>query len=283
MFVAYLTIYSGNLLPPFYIGSTSLKRFQSGYHGSVLSKKYKSIYNSELKNNPHLFDSCIISEFKTREEATECELYYQKLYDAPRSDKFFNRAWAAPNGFFGVSCTKEDHPLYGSNNAKDYIHSYSPETKESTFLPYIPEGNVKGRLNLKASSHNKGKKWYNNGIDKKLFIPGNQPKDWVMGNIITKTTKDKMKRNDGIYNLDIQEKLKLLWIKTGYLPSYKFRELAIAEGFDDDDYHTLVYKIFRSVKRLSKPKKIWANDGNKSFMCSELELVSNNYVRGRLK
>ncbi|QOI66537.1 hypothetical protein [Erwinia phage FBB1] len=182
MFVTYLTIYSGTLLPTFYIGSTSLDKFNKGYHGTVLSKKYKLIYNSELKNNPHLFDSCIIDEFETRKEATECELYYQKLYDAPRSDKFFNRAWAAPNGFFGVSCAKEDHPLYGSNNCAGNIHSYNPTTGESSFLPNVPEGNIEGRK-FKASSHNKGKRWYNDGKNYRMYHPDEVPNGWVKGKL----------------------------------------------------------------------------------------------------
>lgn len=282
MLQTYLTIYSGTLLPPFYIGSTSLDKFNKGYHGTVLSKKYKLIYNSELKNNPHLFDSCIIDEFETRKEATECELYYQKQMNAVKSELFFNMSIASKDGCFGMDTSGENHPLYGSHNGKGHIHSYNPSTGETSFLSYIPAGYVKGRK-FKASSHNKGKKWYNDGFNKKMFIPGQQPKDWVIGNPIAEIAKINMKRNDGIYDLDIQNKLKDLWIKTGYLPSYKFRELAISNGFEDDDYHTLIYKIFKSVKRLSKPKKVWANDGIKSFMCSDLELVTNNYVKGRLK
>jgi hypothetical protein len=40
MFVTYLTEYSGNKLPPFYIGSTSATRLATGYHGSVRSEKW---------------------------------------------------------------------------------------------------------------------------------------------------------------------------------------------------------------------------------------------------
>jgi hypothetical protein len=52
IYCTYLTIYSGNKLPPFYIGSTSVNRISNGYHGSVSSKRYKSIWLEELKTNP---------------------------------------------------------------------------------------------------------------------------------------------------------------------------------------------------------------------------------------
>ena len=111
MFVTYLTIYEGDKLPQFYIGSTSKKKFLNGYHGTVVSKKYKEIYNKELKDNPHLFDTCIIEEFPTRKEATACELRYQKLHDVVKSENFFNMAFAAPNGSHGRDTSGENHPF----------------------------------------------------------------------------------------------------------------------------------------------------------------------------
>ncbi|UNY41130.1 homing endonuclease [Klebsiella phage KP185] len=182
MFVTYLTIYEGDKLPQFYIGSTSKKKFLNGYHGTVVSKKYKEIYNKELKDNPHLFDTCIIEEFPTRKEATACELRYQKLHDVVKSENFFNMAFAAPNGSHGRDTSGENHPLHGSHNGKGNIHSHNPLTGESAFLPYIPPGYVKGRK-FKASGHNKGKRWYNNGIDYMMCHPDNVPPGWVLGKL----------------------------------------------------------------------------------------------------
>lgn len=184
MFVTYLTIYRGNKLPPFYIGSTSLKKFLEGYNGTILSKKYKSIYQKEQKEHPELFDSLIIDEFVTREEATECERRYQKQMDVVKNKLFFNMSIAAPDGCFGMDTSGKNHPLYGTHNGKGNIHSYHPETLEQSFAPFVPEGFIEGRSpNYKASSHNKGKKWYNNGIEHKMIHPDNVPDGWVKGKL----------------------------------------------------------------------------------------------------
>lgn len=285
-YVTYLTIYSGTKLPPFYIGSTYLEKHLNGYHGTVTSKKYQKIYESEKESHPELFDSVILDEFDTRKEATFCELYYQKLYDVVKSKLFFNMSYAMVDGCFGMDTSGENHPLYGSHNGKGNIHSYNPVTLEQTFAPTIPEGFVKGRSpNYKASSHNKGKKWYNNGIDKGMFKEGEQPESWVPGNLFTEEHKKNLKRTEGIHNTDIQKDLKELWVSTGFLPPYKFREIALSKGYVDGDYHNLVYKIFRPTVQIvkPKPKKIWANDGIKSFMISEIEFNNEIHHKGRLK
>jgi hypothetical protein len=49
IFCTYLTIYSGNKLPMFYIGSSTVKKVVSGYHGSVSSKIYKGWYCQVLE------------------------------------------------------------------------------------------------------------------------------------------------------------------------------------------------------------------------------------------
>lgn len=56
----YLITYSGNKLPPFYIGSTSDKKIKDGYLGSVSSKKYSKIWKKETKENKHLFKIHIV-------------------------------------------------------------------------------------------------------------------------------------------------------------------------------------------------------------------------------
>ena len=60
IYCTYLTVYSGNKLPPFYIGSSSIDIINNGYRGSVSSKEYKQIWKTELKNNSHLFKIMII-------------------------------------------------------------------------------------------------------------------------------------------------------------------------------------------------------------------------------
>lgn len=117
MFVTYLTIYSGDKLPPFYIGSTSLEKHLNGYYGSVKSKKYKEIYESEVKEHPELFDSIIIDEFNTREEALNCERFYQKLNDVVKNKNFFNMSIAHANGCFGMDVYGENNPFYNKKHS----------------------------------------------------------------------------------------------------------------------------------------------------------------------
>lgn len=93
-------------------------------------------------------------------------------------------SYAAPKGSFGRDIKGQNHPLYGSHNCKGNIHSHDPLTGKSAFLPYIPEGYVKGRSNkFKASSHNKGK----NGIITELS------KCYVMNLLVLNGQKEKLK------------------------------------------------------------------------------------------
>jgi len=99
----YLTIYSGDKLPPFYIGSTFVSKIDRGYRGSVTSKKYKSLWDEELKNSPANFQTVILSRFNNRKSAFDEEVRLQKMFDVVKSDLFINKSIAAPNGFFGPS------------------------------------------------------------------------------------------------------------------------------------------------------------------------------------
>lgn len=103
MYCTYLTVYTGNLLPRRYIGSTTIQRITENYHGSVGSKKYKTIWKNELRDNPQLFKTRVLKTFKTHEEAIEEELRVQKLYNVVKSPNYINMSLAQPNGFFGMS------------------------------------------------------------------------------------------------------------------------------------------------------------------------------------
>jgi hypothetical protein len=94
IYCTYLTTYSGDKLPPLYIGSTSVEKINKGYHGSVESKKYKEIWLSELSENPHLFQTKILTTHSTREEALEEEVRYQLEHDVVRSPEYINMAVA---------------------------------------------------------------------------------------------------------------------------------------------------------------------------------------------
>ena len=94
IYCTYVTFYSGNKLPPFYIGSTKVDKIKNGYKGSVSSKEYKTIWKEELSQNPHLFKTVIISTHDVRKEATEKELKLQMQVKAPTSSMYINKAYA---------------------------------------------------------------------------------------------------------------------------------------------------------------------------------------------
>lgn len=113
IYAVYLTSYSGNKLPPFYIGSSSVKKIEKGYRGSVRSKKYKNLWEKEIKEHPYLFKTIIISTHKTRKEATEKEHKLQKQLGVVKSDMYVNMSLATTNGFFGMIVSGSDHPIFG--------------------------------------------------------------------------------------------------------------------------------------------------------------------------
>ena len=92
----YFTTYSGQAdLPPFYIGSVYLQRIhEENYHGSVSSKKYKSIWEQEIKDNPHLFHTEIVSLHKTRKEAYIVEEQYQRAENVVLNPLYVNESIA---------------------------------------------------------------------------------------------------------------------------------------------------------------------------------------------
>ena len=101
MFCVYLTVYKGNKLPPFYLGSTNLEFItgQKKYLGSVSSKALLPIWKSEKKHNRHLFKVRIISLHRTREEAYLAEDRLLRKRNAVNSPFYMNARCAAGLGF----------------------------------------------------------------------------------------------------------------------------------------------------------------------------------------
>ena len=94
IYCVYFTTYSGQLMPPFYIGSTSVAKIEKGYRGSVIARKWKIIWKQELKNNPQLFHTEIVSLHETRKEAYDAELLYQKEEQVVPNAMFINARYA---------------------------------------------------------------------------------------------------------------------------------------------------------------------------------------------
>lgn len=102
-YITYLTIYDGDKMPTFYIGSTSLNNYNKGYRGSVASKKYKEIWKLELKEHPELFDTIILTEHSTRKEALDQELSFHIQKNVVRNPDFINLSLACNKGYWGFN------------------------------------------------------------------------------------------------------------------------------------------------------------------------------------
>ena len=101
IYCTYLTVYTGNKLPPFYIGSTSIDNINKGYRGSVNSKKYKSIWKQELYDHPDLFKTIILTRHEARQEAQDKEIVFHEALSVARNPMYINMAHA--NGKFFAS------------------------------------------------------------------------------------------------------------------------------------------------------------------------------------
>jgi hypothetical protein len=149
IYCVYLTTYSGNKLPPFYIGSSSVERVNKGYRGSVLSRQYKHIWRDEIKACAHLFKTKIIKTYSTREEAITAEKRLQKALKVAESPMYINKGYAG--GAFGISLFGKDHPHYGkprsiatrrkiSQNHKNMQGKNNTNAK--TIIIITPNGNI---------------------------------------------------------------------------------------------------------------------------------------------
>ena len=171
-YCTYLTIYKGNLLPPLYIGSTSINRLESGYRGSVCSKEYKRIWKSELKNNPHLFKTSIVTTHETRKEATAKELHFQLNLDVVKSPLYINLSFAKPNGFFGRNSSPSNKGAVCWNNGEVDIYR-----KDYPGDGWVQGNCEKTKLNKSKAVRVKGEEHHNfnrvrSDISNDLFIAG---------------------------------------------------------------------------------------------------------------
>lgn len=110
-FCTYKTTYTGTLLPPYYIGSTTVAKVNAGYNGSVDSSIYKPIYIQEQKRNKSAFSTEILSFHDTREEAFDKELELHLQYNVVESDEYMNMALARSYPYFSNygKAHSEDH------------------------------------------------------------------------------------------------------------------------------------------------------------------------------
>lgn len=108
-------------MPLWYIGSTSVDNIKTGYHGTVKSKKYKDIWNQELKEHPELFKTDIIHTFENRRDALEEEYALQVACDVVKSSNYINESFAKKNGYFGRSVFGKDNHSFGIKHSAERI------------------------------------------------------------------------------------------------------------------------------------------------------------------
>lgn len=218
IYCVYLTTYTGNKMPNFYIGSSSVKKVQDGYKGSPRSKEYKRIWVIETKNSPHLFKTRIIYTCESREEATIKENKLHHLLDVVRNPLYINMWYAIPNGFKGYNCKGKNNPMYGKRNesASKRMLENNPMTDRS--VREKVSNSLKGR-----AAHNKGKKnpeqserlkqnnpMMNKESIKKMLAkrkPEHSGKGFIW--VANKITKERTR----IHPSSLQEKVEEGWIK----------------------------------------------------------------------
>lgn len=135
-YVVYMTKYSGIKLPKYYVGSTSLLKIKNGYFGSIRSKKYRGIFESELKDNKHLFSIEILSYHNSRKDALIDELRIQIELDVVKSNEYFNESYAIKDGYFGRKVIGKDHPKYGVPNYEIWLKNGGEEYAKNMDINY---------------------------------------------------------------------------------------------------------------------------------------------------
>lgn len=143
IYCTYLTVYLGSKLPMFYIGSSSVDKVINGYHGSVKSKAFRIIWESELKTNPNLFKTKIITVHETQIEAISQELAFHIHLKIPKNQMHINKAKASPNGFFGMDVSGKNSPSYNrpynENTVAKWRASYGTRSAPNKGISPTPE------------------------------------------------------------------------------------------------------------------------------------------------
>lgn len=166
IYCTYLTTYSGNKLPMFYVGSTSITKIKNGYKGSVSSKEYKQIWKKELKENPHLFKTKIITLHSDRKLATEKENYFHIQMNVVKSSLYINKSNAIPNGSYGLSMIGSNNPMYG----KKRIMSEETKRKISESKKGITKSEITKQKMRKPKPNNKNYFGNKNALGKKSWL-----------------------------------------------------------------------------------------------------------------
>lgn len=150
-YCVYLTIYSGNKLPMFYIGSTHISKINSGYHGSVSSRKYKAIWNSESKTNEHLFKTLVLKETYSRKYAYFIEKQLQTKLGIPKNPMYVNLSIAMTNWIDILNKSSRMTGKKHSENTKQKMRYYA-NNRSTDHIQRLREA---GKNRIMSEEHNK--------------------------------------------------------------------------------------------------------------------------------
>jgi hypothetical protein len=165
IYVTYLTIYLGNLMPMFYIGYTSLSNIERGYHGTVTSKRYKKIWKQELRDNPHLFKTIVLTRHDVKADAHDRERRFQKQLGVVKNPLYINLSDGKQFDRTGV---KNKKPAWNKG-----MHTTSEETKVKQRAAKIGKrGNATGTKKTEEWKRAKAadiarRKWITKGFARK--------------------------------------------------------------------------------------------------------------------
>jgi len=210
-YCVYFTIYLGERLPPFYIGSTTIEKIKNGYHGTVCSVQYKDIWKSELKNNPRLFYTIVIpDQYATSlTDILELELKWQKLFTVVSSPLFINMSYAR-KGFCG---NMESGRKAATSRIKNGTNVRSAATKQAMS---ISKQNQSIETRTKNSEKHKGK---NHSTETKIKISVAKTNPSIetrlkmstsqLGHTVTEETRRKQREANLGHEVGLTTRLKL--------------------------------------------------------------------------
>lgn len=106
-----------------------MKQISNGYRGTVSSKEYRKVWREELRNNPHLFVTKIISYCETRKEALDREQQIHTAMKVNISPLHINKSIASANGVFGVCLTGKQNGMYNKKQSESSKEKISISSK----------------------------------------------------------------------------------------------------------------------------------------------------------
>jgi hypothetical protein len=250
-YCTYVTCYSGNLLPPFYIGYSTIDKVNNGYRGSVSSKRYKAMWKKEIKERPDLFKTKIITIHDTSEEAKAREEDLQRKLNVIKNEMYANKAIGHHYDNTGNKCSEE---------TKKVLRTKRKALMESGWI-----------------HPNKGKKNPGVGGRKSGGIPWNKG----MIGVFTQSKESNKKRSETLKKTIAEnghhstgKKQKPEWIQ---------KRIDNRKPFSEEQKRAASERAKKINLLYSKKGTKWYNDGVKSVMLYSNEKVPDGMIPGRIK